>query len=92
MVESLPELKRFDPDNHGHLALLLLLCRVRMFVREQRETLPRALSVFIDEGPIKAGDIRARTSDRHIRVDPQSTRPPLPTLATANLAGINNAQ
>jgi len=45
----------FRLDNHEHIALLFLLCRIRMFVREQSEILPRPLPVVIDAGLMKPG-------------------------------------
>lgn len=45
----------FRLDNHEHVAFLFLLCRVRMFIREQHRILPRPVPLVIDEGLLKAG-------------------------------------
>jgi hypothetical protein len=46
----------FKIDNHEHVALLFLLCRVRMFIREESKVLPQPLSLIIDEGLQKSGN------------------------------------
>ncbi|MBS0417033.1 MAG: DUF3800 domain-containing protein [Proteobacteria bacterium] len=45
----------FKSHNHEHVGLLFLLCRVRMFMREQQQVLAKPLSLVIDEGLLKAG-------------------------------------
>ncbi len=42
-------------SNHEHLALLLLLMRVRDFIKENVNHFPRPIGVFVDEGIAKAG-------------------------------------
>jgi len=42
-------------SNHEHLALLLLLMRVRGFIRENVKQFPKPIGVFVDEGIAKAG-------------------------------------
>ena len=46
----------FKLDNHEHVALLFLLCQVRMFIREQSKLLPLPVPVIIDEGLQKSGN------------------------------------
>jgi hypothetical protein len=46
----------FKLDDHEHVALLFLLCQVRMFIRQQSKVLPRPLPLIIDEGLQKSGN------------------------------------
>jgi hypothetical protein len=55
MKEWPKRLPWFKLQNHEHVGLLFLLCRVRMFMREQEQVLPKLLSLIVDEGLLKAG-------------------------------------
>jgi hypothetical protein len=52
---SFPGFSWFRLDNHEHVALLFLLCRVRSFVREHGLAAGGPLSAIIDQGQVKAG-------------------------------------
>ena len=50
-----PNVGWFRTSDHEHMALLLLLCEVAEFCKQERAALPEPLDALIDEGLVKAG-------------------------------------